>query len=161
MFSEPTRRAAMEHARDTGEPAASGPVTLVQEIEGQPQPGLLIYMPVYRTPTTPSTVEERRRTLYAFVYSAFRGDDLLRGILGTQRDLAVRVYDGTREDRIRAAPRAGAAAFASSPSPFDPLRATATVDVAGRQWLMVFDARRHFDGPHRGSSRPCCSAGRS
>jgi CHASE1-domain containing sensor protein len=33
MFSEPVRRAAMERARDTGLPAASGLVTLVQEID--------------------------------------------------------------------------------------------------------------------------------
>src|SRR5690606_23884226 len=48
MFTEPTRRDAMARARDTGLPAMSGKVTLVQEIEGRVQAGFLIYYPVYR-----------------------------------------------------------------------------------------------------------------
>src|SRR5260370_37229333 len=48
MFTEPTRRAAMEQARDTGLPAASGRVTLVQEIDAEKQAGFLIYAPGYR-----------------------------------------------------------------------------------------------------------------
>ena len=50
MFSEPVRRAAMEAARDSGQAAATGRVTLVQE--GAQRPGralgFLMYVPVYR-----------------------------------------------------------------------------------------------------------------
>ena len=42
MFTEAVRRDAMSRARDTGQPAASGPVTLVQEIDENTQPGFLI-----------------------------------------------------------------------------------------------------------------------
>src|SRR5438552_1211252 len=45
MFTERGRRAAMERARDTGEPSASSKVSLVQEIDDQKQPGFLIYVP--------------------------------------------------------------------------------------------------------------------
>jgi CHASE1-domain containing sensor protein len=48
MFTEPTRREAMERARDTGMPAMSGKVTLVQEIDEDKQAGFLIYLPLYR-----------------------------------------------------------------------------------------------------------------
>ena len=143
MFTEPTRRAAMERARDTGEPAASGPVTLVQEAEGDPRAGFLIFMPVYHTPVAPPTVEERRRALYGFVYSPFRATDLLRDILSPQRGLGFRVYDRTRDDQ---AALLHTTALPPPASPDEPLRATATVDVAGRSWTLVFDAQPHFDG---------------
>ena len=52
MFSEPVRRLAMTRARDSGEPALSGKITLLQENDGQPQPGFLIYIPVFRNGTT-------------------------------------------------------------------------------------------------------------
>ena len=143
MFSEPTRRAAMERARDTGQPAASAPVTLVQEIEGPYQAGFLIYMPVYRSREVLASVEERRQMLYGFVYSAFRGDDLFTGILAPQRDLGVHVYDGPRADESRLL---HARPLMQEPSPHEPLRATVTIDVAGRQWTMVFEGQPHFEG---------------
>ena len=58
MFTEPVRRIAMERARDTGEPAASGVVTLVQEIDKEKQSGFLIYVPVYRSGMSISTIED-------------------------------------------------------------------------------------------------------
>ncbi len=42
MFSEPTRHLAMARARDTGEPALSGKVVLVQEIDQDVQYGFLL-----------------------------------------------------------------------------------------------------------------------
>src|ERR1041384_4877912 len=51
MAKEPVRHRAMETARDSGQPTASGRVTLVQERK-QPisdqQQGFLIYVPVYK-----------------------------------------------------------------------------------------------------------------
>ena len=61
MSIDPIRREAMDRARDTGDAAMTGKVTLVQEIEGPKQPGFLIYVPVYRGGTVPPTVEERYR----------------------------------------------------------------------------------------------------
>ena len=142
MFTDPTRRVAMERARDTGTPAASGLVTLVQEIDGNPQAGFLIYMPVYRTPM-PATVEERRRSLHGYVYSPFRGDDLLRGILGAPRDIGFSVYDGTSFDQ---AALLHTTPLARQSSPYPSLRATTQVEVAGRQWTIVFEARPFPDG---------------
>ncbi len=96
MFTEPKRRDAMSRARDTGEPAASERVTLVQEIDPVKQAGFLIYVPVYAGGTRPDTIEARRATLRGHVYSAFRIDDLLIGIFGSQRAPRVTfdLYDG-------------------------------------------------------------------
>ena len=143
MLTQSTRRAAMETARDTGEPIASGIVTLVQEIDGERQPGFLIYMPIYKTATMPTTVEQRRRALYGFVYSPFRGDDLLRSVLGAPRDLGFSVYDGTSSNP---AALLHATPLPARRSPYPPLHATTQVEVAGRQWTIVFTAHPYLDG---------------
>jgi PAS domain S-box-containing protein len=132
MFTDPTRRAAMERARDTGQAAVSSLVTLVQEIDADKQPGFLIYMPVYEGGATPATVEERRARLRGFVYSPFRTGDLFAGILG-------------RNPR----PRAGFALYDGDPSegrllhrtaisgPTGRLTSERITEIGGRRWTAV------------------------
>jgi PAS domain S-box-containing protein len=94
MFSEPVRRAAMEHARDTGQPSFSGKVTLVQEIDEAVQVGFLMYLPVYRT-ASPADVKDRQRELIGYVYSPFRMGDFMHGLLGDRkRDISLEIFDG-------------------------------------------------------------------
>jgi signal transduction histidine kinase/CheY-like chemotaxis protein len=129
MFTEPTRRAAMERARDTGAPAASGHVTLVQEIDEKKQPGFLIYMPVYKGGGVPATLNERRHKLQGFVYSPFRAGDLFAGILGRnpRPRAGFELYDGV--------PSPDSLLYRTSP-PGDVgrLSQTRTIDVAGQEW---------------------------
>jgi PAS domain S-box-containing protein len=102
MFTEPTRRAAMEQARDTGEPALSGKVKLVQETDQDIQAGCLLYVPVYRKGQSPHTVAERRTALVGYVYSPFRMKELMRGIFGTQQQsgLDFEIYDGENPNDV-------------------------------------------------------------
>lgn len=95
MFSEPTRREAMIRARDTGEPAFTGVVTLVQETEVHTQRGFLIYLPYYGK-TTPGNLQERRDQLVGFIYSPFRTADLFDATLATAalKDINLEVYLG-------------------------------------------------------------------
>lgn len=95
MYSEATRRAAMELARDSGRYAMSGAVRLVQEITDDVQAGFLLYVPYYGHGATPETVEERRDRSIGFVYSAFRMRDLMEGILGPGLpDVRLEIFDG-------------------------------------------------------------------
>ncbi|MBK5965186.1 hypothetical protein CCR95_14080 [Thiocystis minor] len=95
MFSEPVRRAAMERARDSGEPAISGRVTLVQETDEDVQYGFLMYMPLYDKGRPVTTPAERRAALLGFVYSPFRVKDFLHGILGAdQGGIDLELFDG-------------------------------------------------------------------
>jgi signal transduction histidine kinase len=96
MFSEDVRRAAMTTARDSGSPAVSGKVTLVQEIDPAKQAGFLIYVPVYREGSVPNNEETRRQSLLGFIYSPFRADDLFNAALGPPSALGLsrRIYDG-------------------------------------------------------------------
>jgi len=100
MFSDPLRRNAMIHARDTGRSSATARVTLVQEIQGPKQPGFLIYTPVYRGGDTPDELSARGENLHGFVYSPFRFGDLIETVLGPEflKHVDFRIYDGTTLD---------------------------------------------------------------
>jgi CHASE1-domain containing sensor protein len=67
MLTSPVERAAMEQARDTGQPTATSRVRLIQEIEPRKQAGFVIYVPVYRQGQPAATLEERRAALAGFV----------------------------------------------------------------------------------------------
>lgn len=138
MFSDSVRREAMERARDTGEAALSGRVRLVQELDDEhPQPGFLIYQPVYEG-AVPESVAERRKKLEGFVYSPFRAYDLFRAVLVNvaQDGLAVRLYDGEVTDTSRllydSAPERPWEARSRWPAVTD------TMTVAGRLWTLSF-----------------------
>lgn len=95
MFSEPTRQAAMVQARDTGNPAVSGRVVLKQETSKDIQAGFLMYLPLYRKDMPIATEGQRRAAHYGFVYSPFRIQDLMQGILGADtHQLDFSLYDG-------------------------------------------------------------------
>ncbi|MCA1994262.1 MAG: CHASE domain-containing protein [Coleofasciculus sp. S288] len=141
MFTEPVRRAAMERARDTGAPAASGSVTLIQEIDKHKQAGFLIYVPVYRDGLIPDTIPERRAALKGFVYSPFRADDLMKGIFGTEKYPFVNfeIYDGTTLTPEHLLHRSNRDTPVDSYKPR--FRTTTTINVAGRPWSVVFISR--------------------
>ncbi|MET3131702.1 PAS domain S-box-containing protein [Oxalobacteraceae bacterium GrIS 1.11] len=96
MWSDPVRREAMARARDSGEAALSGRVTLMGKAGGAPaSAAFLMYLPVYRRGAAPTDVDARRRALRGYVYSAFRVGELMRGIL-EQSGVAVdlEIFDG-------------------------------------------------------------------
>ena len=133
MWSDASRREAMQRARDTAGAAATGRLRLVQEAAepGREQAGFLIYVPVYAGGGIPDTVSERRARLAGFVYSPFRADDLLRGVSG--RDVAsevhVEVFDG---------PAAAGQLLHRSAHGERPKGAVRlTTEVAGRTWELL------------------------
>lgn len=139
MFSDPIRREAMIRARDSGVAAASGRVTLVQEIDAAKQPGFLIYVPVYRSMTLPQTVEERRRLLAGYVYSPYRAADLLYGVFGTQSRPRIhfRIYDeSVRPESLLYDSRDNGERDGPG------LQGTRSLVIAGRTWVLEFAGRQ-------------------
>jgi len=134
MFSEPSRRTAMEAARDTGRATATGKVVLVQEGRQGGQPGFLMYVPVYKAGMPYDTVAARRAAIVGWVYAPFRMNDLMRGLGGEHAgDLQVEVYDGL-------APSADALLYRSAnamPDRASLLGYQTTVDTANRTWTVV------------------------
>lgn len=103
MYSEPMRRAAMRMAWEKGEAVISGKVKLVQEIGKDVQAGFLMYVPVYRNGASVDRVEARLASLVGWVYSPFRVNDLMKGILGKhygeiEESLDLEIFDGERLD---------------------------------------------------------------
>jgi signal transduction histidine kinase/CHASE1-domain containing sensor protein len=137
MYSDPTRRAAMDRARDTGEASATGRLELVQEAGAQRQAGFIVYVAVFERP--PRSVEERRALLRGWVYAPFRATDLLHGTLGTEtaRALGLSVYDGTRVDPDALLYDAGVVGRAH-------VSATRHLEVAGRAWTLHYAATQAF-----------------
>jgi len=134
MFTNHVRAEAMSRARDHGRLVASGPVTLVQEIDQRKQVGFLIYTPIYTTGTTPATLAERRQALLGFIYAPFRAGDLLGGIFGSQQrpEVGFEIYDGST--LIHRTPGL----------PPDPRYvANDHLDVGGRIWRVRWVSRRH------------------
>ncbi len=94
MYSEPTRRKAMEQASDYDIAALSGKVVLVQETDKDLQAGTLMYVPVYRKGMPINTTEERRTAILGWVYSPYRMADLMQGILGSRNlKIHLKIYD--------------------------------------------------------------------
>jgi len=141
MYTEPVRRAAMEHARDTGEVALSGRVVLVQETGVEVQAGVLMYVPVYRNGAAADTVAQRRAALLGWAYSPYRMNDLMAGILGDWDSYAGKTVDL----HIYAGPEATPATllFDSKPTATPAVQSLfyqqRTIDINGQPWLLVFD----------------------
>jgi len=148
MFTDPVRREAMERARDTSQPAASGRVRLVQEPQDkQQQWGFLIYEAIYDNGAPTDTIEQRRKALAGYVYSPFRIDDFLAPITSAKNyDVDFKIYEGSvAEENLFHGDR-------DNPPPSD-LRFThlSTIPVEGRTWLVSYAIKPSFE---RGSSRP-------
>jgi signal transduction histidine kinase len=139
MMSDAVRAEAMNRACDEAQPAATGRVRLVQEDAdpGRAQSGFLIYVPVYRGGTVPASVEQRRRALLGFVYSPFRAEDLLDGVVSeaVRHTIGFEAYEGSVEDN-RLLHRT------ELTTPPIAMQTKRVIDVAGRPWTVVL---------HRGS----------
>ena len=139
MASEAVRRQAMDGARDSGTPVASGRVVLVQEPTTQQQYGFLIYAPVYRNGADVSTVKARQDALFGFVYSPFRVDDFIAPVLNEKDlDVSFKIYDGNEvkpETLLH-----------DSPAETKPdLSKQTTIDFAGRSWTLVYATKPSFE----------------
>lgn len=141
--SEPVRRSAMEMARDSGQQAATGGITLVQEKETQT--GFLLMAPLYSYGMPIQTVEQRRQAFQGLVFlglrvgetvhKAFSGrflDRMNLQIFGVPRPGEVVgkqvLFDSRQESRVQQADSR--------------LNRESLLDVGGRQWRLVFSDQR-------------------
>jgi signal transduction histidine kinase/ActR/RegA family two-component response regulator len=141
MLTGAAQEAAMERARDSGQPAATGRVRLIQEIDPHKQAGFLIFVPVYRQGQPAGTLDERRAALAGFVFCAFRADDLLQDTLGTSPNLAVEVYAGP-VSLGNLLHRSHAPGIVGSEPQFESRQ---RFDMAGQPWTVVFSTLPAFE----------------
>ena len=142
MLSEPVRRAAMEQARDSDTATLSGKVVLVQETGGVVQAGTLMFVPVYHTGMPTSTVEQRRAAIRGWVYSPYRMNDMMHGILIDEnmqknKQLDFHIYDGEQlsSNNLLYEYRPVQDNKTAQPSRFTQ---TIPVDFNGHRWTLLF-----------------------
>jgi PAS domain S-box-containing protein len=165
------RREALQQARDTGEPSATGRIILVQE-SGE-QFGLLIFQPVYGNGLPRTTVEERRQHLRGYVTGVFQIRSMVEASLsGLEREgMTLQLYDETAPPGQRVLysshggmpgegrqepPSAHAVAGEADPaldgipgkSPAG-LRWSTTLELAGRRWRLQFTPTLTYLGRHQ------------
>jgi CHASE1-domain containing sensor protein len=75
LGSEPLRRAALEQARDLGQPQATAQIHLIQATGHRAD--LLVILPHFQSGAPAETPEERRRSLLGFVLGVVRIADLM------------------------------------------------------------------------------------
>jgi CHASE1-domain containing sensor protein len=146
MFSSAIRRKAMVQAMDSNMAALTGKVTLQQEIDQDIQPGVLMYLPVYKNGMPTDTPEERRAAIKGWVYSPYRMRDLMQGIIGkigftTKEALDLAIYDDTilSPQTLLYDSRAIDSIIVRKPN----LHLQLPVEFNGKLWTLVFSGRKN------------------
>ncbi|TKI70996.1 diguanylate cyclase [Sulfurimonas crateris] len=140
MFSEPTRRAAMQKAMDSAEAAITGKVTLVQEIDEDVQPGILMYLPIYKKGVNISSIENRRKAIQGFIYSPFRMNDLMNRIVLKRSVLNFDIYDNGNISQEHLLYRS------YEPSSYrSKFQAQKTIKLNNVSWQINFSSTKEFD----------------
>ncbi len=152
VYSQPTRRAALDLARDSGEAVVTAPITLVQETGAQT--GVLVFVPIYRSGRVPENIEHRRSGLLGYAVGVFRlGDVLAAALEGLGvADVEARFFDDTDADNAsllavyrvddhgfgRVVPSSEVAAPAGA------FTYSRRYHVAGRYWRLVLIPDRNY-----------------
>jgi PAS domain S-box-containing protein len=99
-YANPERRAAMDEARDTGEPVATVAVQMARPTGEFDMVGHVVYFPVYRGAVEPRTVAERREKLIGFVFASFIEDTLWKAIFPEDKNslFDIEIFAGETAD---------------------------------------------------------------
>jgi diguanylate cyclase (GGDEF)-like protein len=150
MMSEPTRRAALQRARETRDVVISGKVVLAGEAHrntpSRPT-GFLMYAPVYHDGLRTVARQNRRPAIAGFAFTPLRMPDLIRGLLdeGVLPVLDMRIYDGTEraaENILIDTRTAWRKSVETAPPQFERV---VSFPMPGRMWTIQFVSRPEFD----------------
>ena len=140
--SEADRLEALRRARDTGEPAATPPLGLIQDLG---HASILVFLPMYRDGLTPDTIGGRRAALLGVMVAVLRIDRLSElarsdaGAEGIDFDL--------RDATLPGVPEADPAEGRGTRPSIAPR--TATVEVGGRRWALRYALTPEYLAAHR------------
>lgn len=144
MMSEPTRRAALTRAMETGQPRVTGRVSLIQDQGLSTQAGFVVFLPLVLGVPDTASVGQRAAATAGFVYAPFRAAELFGAALAKAPllPLAIEVYDGepTPETLI----------FRSQTPPDGSMgvfRTSRQIEFSGRTWLLRFEPTQAFVWP--------------
>jgi PAS domain S-box-containing protein len=156
--SDPTRREALNQARDTGKPTASDPLTLIQDV--QREGGFVIFLPLYKPGRPQNSLQERRLNLQGYVSGAFRIRDIMNTALkgATVENIEIRLYDarGGEKKRLLYEHRSKEVESQNLPVKADggiqpaPFQRVVPFEIAGRQWIVQFAPTKEYLIAQRG-----------
>jgi diguanylate cyclase (GGDEF)-like protein len=150
LYADASRRAAMDKARETGEAAITGRVVLTGDgTRGAQlqQPGFLMFVPVFHELARELPRRDRRNAVSGYVFSPFRVQDLMRGILdeGVLLVLDMRIYDEPG-DNVQAELLDTRTAWRVTPEGSPPLfERIVHFPMPARAWTIQFVSRPEFD----------------
>lgn len=148
---EPNRRTAAERARDLGQPAITKKIELVQD--NKKQPGFLLLLPVYHNNYTPLDLLKRRQLIRGWVYAPFTGARFFKDItIHNKKELDVHVYDGTKA--VEPALIYSSEIEQISPEEPNYMQSRSVLDIAGREWTLIWTSSHHFNPPVKGWITP-------
>lgn len=98
VSSNPLMKFAIEKARDSNQVILTDKVTLIQEGSSEPQPGIVIYSPIYKKNLPINTVKNRRDAIAGWAAISFRMNDFMEGVIGNldvnkPHKIDLKIYD--------------------------------------------------------------------
>lgn len=138
MYSEPTRRAAIDKAVDSGLITMSAPIQLVGNPKPGNNPGVLIFLP-FTSVDAPGAVTAA--PVSGFIYAPFRGPDLIEAALsaGPSLQVAMKVTDAEAPELPLYEPDTAASG----------LMLVRTASVLGRKWIFEITDTANLADPWR------------
>src|ERR1044071_5483088 len=156
--SDPTRREALNRARDTGKPTATDPLRLIQDSERQG--GFVVFLPVYKPGHPQNSPEERRLNLQGYISGAFRIDDMMNTALKGAKvdDIEIRLFDARGGGKKSLLYKHRSKELDSQHLPVEanegiqpaPLQRVVPFEIAGRQWIIKFAPTKGYLIDQRG-----------
>lgn len=77
MYSKDNRRVAMDAARDTNQATLTDVVDLLVEPKVDKQPGLVMFLPLYKVNSNSTTIQDRQSNITGYVFAPFKTFDLI------------------------------------------------------------------------------------
>lgn len=142
MYSEVVRRDALLHARRSGSPGLTSKVVLAQDAnQVYPDPGLLLYLPVYTDATHSARPSEH--DVSGFVFAAFRAKDFFaKGHTESFASLDIEISDTAIQSLESLLYRTGDRHYSTMLNAT--LHKSISVPVYGRTWSIEIFAKPEF-----------------
>lgn len=137
LGSEPTRLAALSHARITGMKTATAPIVLVQD--QRRRNGVIVFRPVYQSGNLPKIGAERESQLRGFVLGVFSVGDILQNAadFANRSRIQFEINDQTEQGQPQLCASFPDSPESNRPLSNDGLRYSKTLRMAEREWELV------------------------
>jgi len=143
---EAQRLATATLSRDSGRPAVTGRVELVQD--DSRSPGFVMFYPVYHRQMPVGSVEARRAAFRGWAFAPLIARNFLQDLThGQTSEYRLRIYDGASDDPA-ALIYSSAAAQDARPA-FTKRR---TLRILQREWLLVWESTPAFERAERSTN---------